>query len=1018
MKTKKLLIGILAMVSFFLLALCGGSVYYMAKAQETEVGKAIESFENEYKIGTKIEIPDAYFNGGKVKATKTVVYPDGSQYRVNEFVPAITGVYSIEYSALVDGERLESTKDICVYGDLYSVSNSASTLYYGTNELTPNTMGLNVGLQSGQVFSYNKVIDLASLGNQPFVSLYMAPENIREADGFDFVITLTDAYDSSNYINIRVCNTSETITYQHFRSYISAGAAFQPMLGIDATGNVHKNSNWGFDQMFTFYGCDANGNADEDLLTSKRTTGQLQLFFDLDEKKLKTQGNTAGKNEVIDFDNPKYYTDLWSGFSTGEVYLSIKAKTVYTSRLNFVVTEIAGDDLKTNKYTDDSAPLITVDTLGYDELPHAVVGHQYPVFEFEAADAYRHIRETNVAVYRNYGSPSQSNVNVDDGCFIPVMSGNYYIVYSATDYFGNRGEKIITVICDSTENGIELTVTEKGRIVTANVGESVELPHANVSGGNGNVTVSICVLNGDGKEVEIKDGCIVPDKAGTYTVTYTARDFVGSEQEYSYTIDVMLSYNPVFAGREPIFEKYYISGYEYILPKYKAFDYANAGNEVAVAIKVTDDDGERTLSADRKVTFVVKNVGETKSFKVKYEASNANGKTVKEFIVTVINTKREYKGNQRLDLSKYFFATEAVQVVAESESIELIASATGTAEFINPLLASGFSMDFTLKNSEQNGLIKIALEDSLDASQRVELILSRNSALKTNCKVVGGNTYELPIVYTGGMFSLSYNALDKTVTFDSENYMPLKNTDGTEFGGFNSGKLRLYIEFLEMHGNVSIDVTRINMQNLSSAVIIDRVSPRISVAQEQPTRVKKNGEIVNVYSAIAVDVVCPVINVFVSVTAPDGNSITSVDGIVLKNVDASRSYQFEISQYGSYRITYTTTDGENSSKKTEILNALDVDAPVITLTRNNITVAKKGSVVVVAPVDVSDNYTAKENIFVRCFVVRPTGNMINIDLTTSNSFVTNETGVYIIRYMAMDEASNVSTVESELIVEE
>lgn len=36
----------------------------------------------------------------------------------------------------------------------------------------------------------------------------------------------------------------------------------------------------------------------------------------------------------------------------------------------------------------DIAPKLIIDTLGYEELPEAAVGVAYPIFAYEAADAY------------------------------------------------------------------------------------------------------------------------------------------------------------------------------------------------------------------------------------------------------------------------------------------------------------------------------------------------------------------------------------------------------------------------------------------------------------------------------------------------------------------------------------------------------------------------------------------------------------------------------------------------------
>ena len=331
------------------------------------------------------------------------------------------------------------------------------------------------------------------------------------------------------------------------------------------------------------------------------------MYFDLEGKKLLTQGNASSSREVIDFDNPAYFSTLWEGFTTGEVILTLTARTVYNSQMNFVLTQVGGDDLTETKLIDEVAPYLAVDRLGYTELPHAIVGQEYPIFPVVAQDAYSGVLEADVFVYRNYGSPSQSDIAINNGKFIPRNVGNYDIVYTATDYSGNEGKVVIRIVADSTGEAVSLSVAEQEIVVNANVGEYVKIAKASAVGGNGNVQIDITLTKPDGSCVSLSNGEDVQLlEAGTYLVSYTATDFVGTIDNYSYEISTQISSKPVFA-EEPVFNKYFLSGYEYVLPELKAYDYSNGGKEVFVDVKIKDDDGERTLGLDRKATFNINN---------------------------------------------------------------------------------------------------------------------------------------------------------------------------------------------------------------------------------------------------------------------------------------------------------------------------------------------------------------------------------------------------------------------------
>ena len=920
------------------------------------------------------------------------------------------GEYTVQYSAIVNGERVKETKEIYIYGDLYSVSDSTSSVYYGTNALTPNTNGLNVGLKSCQTFTYNEAIDLNELGNNPFIMMYLAPEKIQEYEALDFYVTLTDAYDATNYVNIRVRNTPNAVGYREYTSYISAGASFQSLVGYQGIKNtIHRDTNYGFDQPFTFYGCNAAGAPSEATITSAGKNGQLQLFFDVEGKKIKTQGNLAGFNEVSDLDDPKYHSELWSGFTTGKVFLSITTSSVRENKecFNFVVTQIGDNDLRQNKLVDDEKPYMNVDMLGYSELPHAIVGKPYPIISVNAKDAYGHLRNSEVSVYRNYGSPSQTDVNVVDGKFIPTQVGQYFIVYTATDYSGNTEELVIPVICDTNGEEIQIDVATVNRQTVASVGEYVKVAKATSSGGHGNTSIKVVVTDPNNNQVELVDGAFIPETAGTYNVSYTARDFIGLEKSETYAVNVTLSNDPVFYGEKPKLEKYYIAGYEYVLPEYKAYTYQNGKQEVPVTVKITDDNGERTLDADRKTSFVVRDAGATKTFTVTYQA----GATVKEFEVTALNVKRMLDGNQRLDPSRYFHSNSVVATLGATATT-LTATEDGVVEFINPLLASAFAAEFSFVKTTALGSFKFILADSKNIDEKVEFVFTSTSG-GTNCSVNGQSAVFIPVSYADGTINFAYDVESKQFTLSEEVVV------ANNFKGFTSGKILLSMEFEGVSGEAAVAVGRINAQNMTSGIVLDKVDPRIALMKEYNTQVMSVGDVATAHAAFAVDVFDPNVKMTVTVFGPDNKPVKGINGETLSNVNASTEYQFKLEQNGTYSIKYKAIDAAgNETVTTRFLKVLDVESPVITLNRENVKTAKLGSVVVVAPITVTDNKTAAENVYAVCYVVRPCGTMIKIDLKNSNSFVANEVGTYVIRYMAMDADTNITLVESTLTVTE
>ena len=134
---------------------------------------------------------------------------------------------------------------------------------------------------------------------------------------------------------------------------------------------------------------------------------------------------------------------------------------------------------------------------------------------------------------------------------------------------------------------------------------------------------------------------------------------------------------------------------------------------------------------------------------------------------------------------------------------------------------------------------------------------------------------------------------------------------------------------------------------------------------------------------------------------------------------ADREYQFILEEYGVYRISYNTEDDNaNKSGLPIVINVVDHEAPIITLTQNNPTTVKKGSSVGLASFIATDNSTDAEKITLCCFVVRPCGLIFTVNMKESNSFVATETGTYVLRYFAQDETGNIAFVDYELKVTE
>lgn len=127
-----------------------------------------------------------------------------------------------------------------------------------------------------------------------------------------------------------------------------------------------------------------------------------------------------------------------------------------------------------------------------------------------------------------------TDVEITDGKFIAAKTGNYTITVHYT-YYGNEYSSQYVIIGEDDEAPVINLNDDYPE--TLNVGERVDLINATVTD---NVTVSpsynVTVLDPDGNEVSLTLGYFRLEKAGKYTVRYTAADAAGNEAELTVTI--------------------------------------------------------------------------------------------------------------------------------------------------------------------------------------------------------------------------------------------------------------------------------------------------------------------------------------------------------------------------------------------------------------------------------------------------------------------------------------------------
>ena len=722
-KTAAITAFALTAVSAAAIGVCG---IKSAFAEEWNGGEIKQN----YVYGETFKVPDYVLsvNGKELKATAVVECPDGTIYGTSEVKLAQAGKYGVKYMVTDGGKIFIKTFEFSVGYTAYTTGGEASSAKYGKyTEMEANSEGLNIRLAKGDTLSFTKLIDLADLtSTNNIIEGFITPDKRGTADFDKLTVTLTDAFDPSVFVNIDIMRW--TINGNALgQMCVAAAGQGQIMTGYEASSGLEVNNGKGTLILGSFV---AQFNSD-DGVNLKWGGGatplapdkwKISTSFDAQTTKITAQGNIVSQLNSVD-----YYKDVWTGFKSDKVRLSISASGYSSSTANFCLTKVLGMDIVGNTFVDDGAPAITVNT-PYEKMPEGVVGKAYSVPAATAYDDYAGNLEPDVYVYYNYSSVYPVSVSLLDGAFVPEKAGYYALVYKVKDYSGNESEKVFVVHAGAEIAPIEITLPHVETEVK--LGYPVELKDATIVGGSGNKTVKITATQGD-ETIEIADGYRF-EKAGEWTITYTATDYVGNAARESVTINAVASEEPFFnesANLDPV----YIEGSEYLLPELYCDDYSSGKNEKKLcSVKIEYPDGKTEIySSGEKFIPTVDNEGD--KVKITYFCGKEeynNG--TKEVAVLKI------RNDEEIDCSAYFYGDGFITSFVDDNGVEfekgvLIAIEKAAKEvkwtFANAQVADVFSVEFTtFAKLTKFGSVKVTLKDSLNPELSATLNIAVSSA--------------------------------------------------------------------------------------------------------------------------------------------------------------------------------------------------------------------------------------------------------------------------------------------------
>ena len=222
---------------------------------------------------------------------------------------------------------------------------------------------------------------------------------------------------------------------------------------------------------------------------------------------------------------------------------------------------------------------------------------------------------------------------------------------------------------------------------------------------------------------------------------------------------------------------------------------------------------------------------------------------------------------------------------------------------------------------------------------------------------------------------------------------------------------------LNVDENASIFLSKICRINVNNTQ--DNTGPFINTLENVSTNAFKDS-VYAIQRVIVCDVLCPNSKAYLTVIQPNGQIATSVDGILLEGVDATKEYQVKLTSYGDYNVSITATEDDNWKYSNDsyldyVITVTDGERPTIAFKENFAESLNVGDVLAIPAYEVSDNYTSQDKISVIKMIVNPKGMPVYL-YGNSNAIRCEYAGVYQIKIFVYDEMGNLTVFETSVTV--
>ncbi len=986
-----------------------------------------------YTINEKLDIPKIKlsYNNKEYEATSYVKYPSGKIINKKIIDLNESGLYEVTYLAKAGSITLSKVVNFSVTNELYSLVGDKSEAYYGTHEYMPNEKGIIVSIAPNETFEYNKPIDLTAYNkSNKIVTLNVLPRTIGIADCQKIFIRLTDIYDPNNFITVEMKKVEDDgLAWAENSTYVVAYSNGQDACGLESgshpttgrvveyrgqTYTIHQNNYYGAYTVYSMPGAPRYVSPQQNYYDPKYV-GEQEFSVAMDY----AEGIIYGgpflslvndlRSDVI------YGSNFWTGFTTGEAYLSISGINYNSDSLNLIIKEIAGNktsSMEENVYEDLKAPSLDIKWDG--EFPKGIKGINYPLFDAYAYDEYDHEeKEVKKTVYLNYGLKNEIIVPIENNSFVTDYIATYYIKYETKDKAGNISYKIVPIEIKEEAQSIEIDNMSDANL-SFNVFDLVDVKRIEYKNAIGFEKEVIIAYLKDNNDIcyNVENHEFRPLYAGKYVISYQYSDFL-TTNNYQYEIDVLSSSTPLIEADIKV-PSFLIKDCEYTLPSYSGYIFNN--NELVTKdLDIYVIQGGTETRLDKGVYKPNTEGNATISYRL-----NNNGEIAKvDKDVLIIDTG--YASS--LTMGKYFYS-DNVEITHESKYVEysLKENKKTNLEFINGLPSSNFNIRLAASDTKANfSKINLYLTDMSDEDIKIKFTYEKEPTgyVKFYINDLAATNYNTLFASSDSPIICEYNNRTLQVSPHPSNYQLItKTVKGEEFTGFKSDKIKLEIEIDDVSGDSALRIINLCGQPFTK-VKADIIEPKVYVYNDVG-----EFDINSTYTlqkATIADVLDPNIEAFIRVKDPDGIVVSSTDGVLLdKGAPYNLAHKINLDKYGIYQVYYEAVDSNNNTTQYSfIINVIDKEEPIVKII-NPITRATLNEYVDIAKIEVFDNYSKNFEIYVS--ITTPNGNMYPMTRIEENRIINKafkaiEKGTYTINYFVADEAGNSTFVYYKVTIE-